>query len=64
MRSIKLHTGQEGISQFNKKLQNLILNSHIEDNKFNTSQKENLKRLLNSELEEDKIILKEILNVK
>jgi len=64
MRSIKLHTGQEGMSQFNKALENLILDAKIERSKFNTLQKENLKRLLNSELEEDKIILKEILNVK
>ena len=61
---MKIYTGQEGISQFNKTLQNLILNSHIEDSTFNTSQKENLKRLLNSELEQDRVILKELLNVK
>mgnify|MGYP003480151618 CR=1 FL=1 len=64
MRSIKLHTGQEGMSQFNKALDNLILDAKIERSKFNTSQKENLKRLLNSELEQDRVILKELLNVK
>ncbi len=61
---MKIYTGTEGMSQFNKALENLILNSHIEDSKFNTAQKENLKRLLNSELEQDRVILKEILNVK
>jgi len=60
---MKIYTGQEGMSQFNKALKNWILETKIKDSKFNTFQKENLKRLLNSELEQDRAILKELLNV-
>ena len=61
---MKIYTGQEGMSQFTETLTNWILETRIKNSKFNKSQKENLKRLLNSELEQDRVILKELLNVK
>lgn len=61
-RTIKLMTGTQGMSQFQKALEFEYLHDAIDNSKFNESQKTNLRLLLSSNIEEDRVILKEMLN--
>lgn len=60
-RNFKFRTGSQGMKSFNEAIEVNTLKAWIKDSKFNNEQKENLNRLVDSKLREDRVLVKEIL---